>query len=127
MGGHVDRLLFIRTIGSLRVLVEVARAFLRQSAPWRTALDKSSNPFDARELSVLVHKMKGSCYAVAAFGVAETLKLAEASLPQMTQATWMPKSVELKNLITEVEVELAAVILFSESGSLPDSSCSELQ
>lgn len=127
MSDHVDIALFIQTNGSLRLLALVAEAFLRQSAPWLVALDKSSNPFDATKLSQLVHKMKGSCYSVAAFGVAETFKLAEASLPQMTQVLWIPKSEELRKLITEVQRELRTVIIFSESSGSPKSSFNKLQ
>lgn len=127
MSDHVDTALFIKTIGSLRVLVLVAKAFLGQLAPWLVALNQSSDPFDAKKLSYLLHKMKGSCYSVAAFGVAEAFESAEASLPQITQAIWMLKLAVLKKLIVEVELELRTVIIVSESSDSPGSSFDKLQ
>jgi hypothetical protein len=45
----------------------------------------------------------------------------------MTQAIWLPKSEELKKLVTEVGMELRAAIVFSGSDGLPESSFNKLQ
>lgn len=127
MSRHVDLVFFVKTVGSLRVFAEVAKAFLRQSVPWCEALDKNSNPFNLDKVSHLVHRMKGSCHAVAAVRVAETFRQAEAALPTMTQAIWLPKTEELKKLVIEVGMELRAAIVFSGSDDLPESSFNKLQ
>jgi len=71
------------TMGELSVFDYVAAAYLGQLPAWRADFAEYSHTFDRRLLTALVHKMKGSCQAVAALGVAQEFAQAERDLPRL--------------------------------------------
>ncbi len=110
LSSQIDLPLFYRTTGEIDILAAVSLPFLTQLVPWRKAMHKHTKTFNASQLTNLMHKMKGSCYVVAAMNVAFEFELAENALAQMTQTDWQPVSQRLLALTQELEVELKAII-----------------
>lgn len=110
MPQQLDTSLFLQSTGELDVLATIARVFLRQLGPWRVSMLQHSEHFDARELTNLVHKMKGSCQVIAAMRAAEEFETAEHSLAGMNTETWCPIHDKLKAVIFEIELELQAIV-----------------
>ncbi|WP_210546555.1 hypothetical protein [Rhodoferax sp. PAMC 29310] len=110
MSSQIDLPLFNRTTGEIDILAAVSIPFLTQLVPWRQAMHQHTETFNVSQLTNLVHKMKGSCYVVAAMNVAAEFEQAENGLTQMTQADWHPVYQRLLALTQELEVELISII-----------------
>jgi hypothetical protein len=110
MHRHIDLPLFNRITGEIDILAAVGKPFLTQLVPWRLAMLQHTEVFNVNQLSDLVHKMKGSCYVVAAMDLAAELEQAEEALARMTQVEWYPVYKRLLALTQELEVELKTII-----------------
>lgn len=108
---HLIDLIRVRqTMGDLTVFDEVAAAFLGQLDSWRADFSRHSNVYEPMELKALVHKMKGSCQAVAALGVASEFARAEQAMAGMQPADWPPCRVRLEALLLQLEDEIRGVM-----------------
>ena len=103
---QIDLLKFQQSSGNVAWLPLVAAAFLRQLPQWRREFDAAVAAHDGTVQAELLHKIKGACYAVAAYGAAEVLSQAEA-LQARNEA--QVASVVLARLAL-VESELQAII-----------------
>ena len=99
-----------QSMGELSVFDYVADAFLAQSSAWRTDFSLHTKVFDRMALAALVHKMKGSCQAVAAFGVAHEFELAERALPHMPLQEWPACAARLVLQLDFLEAEIRAIM-----------------
>lgn len=115
MTRQIDTDLFAQTTGGLDILAAVGKPFLLQLAPWRKAMKKHTRRFNVTELTSLVHKMKGSCFVVAAVGAATALHQAEMDLRGMDAVSWQPTYMRLMDLMKDIESELQEVILAQAS------------
>lgn len=97
---------FVRYSGDLALLSQVCEAFLEQLPPWRLAFDEASGAGDRFALGKLLHKMKGSCYAVSAHGVARTLEEAEQTLTTDFLDGWASKAAGLDAFMSRMELEM---------------------
>lgn len=88
------------------MLAVVARAFLRQLPQWKMEFASRSEDYDIAALKDLLHKMKGSCHAIAAHGAASRFELAEQGIQQIPHHAWRDQSVALLDLVAQVEKEL---------------------
>ena len=80
MSAAIDMLKFQQSSGELLWLPVVAAAFLRQLPEWRLEFAAAMAAHDLDQQADLLHKIRGSCYAVAAYRAAEEVTLAEAAL-----------------------------------------------
>jgi hypothetical protein len=110
MTKHIDIPLFIKSCGDLNLLAIVSEAFLRQVPSWRTDFCKITETYDVDALADLLHKMKGSCYAISAHGVAAAFNLAERNIRNGNQKAWPRQSSILLDLMDQIELELRAII-----------------
>jgi HPt (histidine-containing phosphotransfer) domain-containing protein len=103
---HVDATGFAQQVGgSSALVVRIALAFVGQLPDWRDQFTEST---DSAQLALLLHKMKGSCYAISASGAAQAFAQAEQALHQPSfKADQMPR---LLALIAEIEAELQMLI-----------------
>jgi hypothetical protein len=99
-----------QNMGELSVFDYVATAFLGQLDAWRADFADRSNDFDRRSLTALVHKMKGSCQAIAALGVAHEFAKAEQSLPSMLANDWPDRGAKLVSRLAELEAEVRRIM-----------------
>lgn len=99
-----------QTMGELSVFDYVAAAFLKQLSEWRADFAVHSNEFDRKSLTALVHKMKGSCQAVAALGVAQDFAQAEQALPTMQAQDWPACHAKLVSQLGQLEAEIRAIM-----------------
>lgn len=99
-----------QTMRELSVFDYVAAAFLRQLTTWRADFSLHSNEFDRRLLTALVHKMKGSCQAVAALGVAQEFAQAEQALPRLQVHEWPACQLRLVSRLEQLEAEIRAIM-----------------
>lgn len=88
----------------------VAAAFLRQLPQWRSDFSEATQRHDTNALADLIHKMKGSCHALAAHDAAVQLEQAEQSVEHATAAAWPRQYNALLTLIQEIENELLSVM-----------------
>lgn len=65
-----------------------------------------SEDYDTDALKDLLHKMKGSCHAIAAHGVATRFESAEQGIRQIPRHAWRDQSLALLDLVAQVEKEL---------------------
>lgn len=100
---HVDAKRFAQQAGNPALMLRIARAFLSQSPQWRAEFAHAAPHHDQR--SALLHKMKGSCYAISATGAAQAFAQAEAVLHATDDQTQ-----HLLTLVSEIEAELLALI-----------------
>lgn len=100
-----------QTMGELSVFDYVASAFLGQLTAWRADFTFHSNAFDRRSLTALVHKMKGSCQAVAALGVAQEFDQVEQLLPHMPAQDWPACHARLVSQLVLLEAEIRNIML----------------
>lgn len=107
----IDLKLVQQTMGDLAVFDYVASAFLGQLTAWRANFSLHSNDFDRRSLTALVHKMKGSCQAIAALGVANEFANAEQALPQMPEQDWPACHARLVSQLVLLEAEIRNIML----------------
>ena len=98
------------TMGELSVFDYVAAAFLGQMVTWRADFSRHSGVYEPTQLTSLVHKMKGSCQAVAALGVAMEFEQAERALPTLAPLDWPPLRARLELLLLQLEIEIRAIM-----------------
>lgn len=79
MKAEIDLLKFQQSSGHLKWLPVVAAAFLRQLPQWRVDFSAALATQDPGHQIELLHKIKGSCYAVAAYNTIEVITQAEAA------------------------------------------------
>lgn len=99
-----------QTMGELSVFDYVASAFLKQLTAWRVDFSHQSRDFDRRSLTALVHKMKGSCQAVGAMGVAQDFAQAEQTLPYMPAQDWPACHAKLVSQLVQLEAEIRTIM-----------------
>ncbi len=69
-----------------------------------------SQVFDRRQLTALVHKMKGSCQAMAALGVAQEFDQAERALPSLQAHNWPACQARLTAQLVQLEAEIRHIM-----------------
>ena len=79
MSAEIDLLKFEQSTGSLKWLPMVAAAFLRQLPQWRVDFAAALAAQNPGHQIDLLHKIKGACYAVAAYNTIEVITQAEAA------------------------------------------------
>ena len=79
MNAEIDLLKFQQSSGNLKWLPVVATGFLRQLPAWRVDFDAALAEENIAHQVDLLHKIKGSCYAVAAYNTIGEIILAEAA------------------------------------------------
>lgn len=79
MKAQIDLLKFQSSSGALKWLPVVAAAFLRQLPQWHLDFEAALAAQNCTHQIDLLHKIKGSCYAVAAYSTVEVINLAEAA------------------------------------------------
>jgi hypothetical protein len=99
-----------QTMGELSVFDYVAAAFLGQLAAWRSDVFCHSREFERRPLTALVHKMKGSCQAVAATAVAHEFEQAERALSHMQAQDWPACHARLVSQLVLLEAEIRTIM-----------------
>jgi hypothetical protein len=99
-----------QTMGELSVFDYVAVAYLGQLPAWRADFVEHSHTFDRRLLTALVHKMKGSCQAVAALGVAQEFAQAERDLPSLPAQDWPACQARLAAQLVKLEAEIRHIM-----------------
>lgn len=99
-----------QTMGELSVFDHVAAAYLGQLPVWRAEFVAHSHAFDSSLLTALVHKMKGSCQAVAALGVAQEFARAERVLPGLQAQDWPVCQDRLAAQLVALEAEIRNII-----------------
>jgi hypothetical protein len=106
MSAEIDLLKFEQSSGHLRWLPVVAAAFIQQLARWRVDFAAALAEQNLGRQVDLLHEIKGSCYAVAAYNAVGVINQAEAAL-----ALGMPlASSRLLGQLERVEAELHAII-----------------
>ncbi len=95
----------LQTGGNPSLMMRVAQAFLSQLPAWRA--DFSAAAADPAALSLLLHKMKGSCHAISASGAAQAFECAEMALQAQGR---LAGSDTLLSLLAEIETELRTLI-----------------
>jgi hypothetical protein len=78
MSAEIDLLKFAQSSGNLKWLPVVAAAFLRQLPQWRVDFAAALGERNLGHQLDLLHKIKGSCHAVAACNTIEVIAQAEA-------------------------------------------------
>lgn len=106
----VDLTLVRQSMGELSVFDYVAAAYLGQLPAWRADFVEQSRRFDRRLLTTLVHKMKGSCQAVAALGLAQEFAQAEQALPHLQPDDWPAWQARLVLQLALLEAEIRAIM-----------------
>jgi len=79
MNTAIDLLKFEQSSGNLKWLPVVAAAFLRQLPQWRVDFAAALAEQNPGHQVDLLHKIKGACYAVAAYNTIEAIAQAEAA------------------------------------------------
>lgn len=97
-------------MGELSVFDYVAAAFLSQLPAWHADFAEHSHAFDRRLLMALVHKMKGSCQAVAALGVAQEFARAERDLSGLPAQDWPACQARLAAQLVRLEAEIRHIM-----------------
>lgn len=77
MNAEIDLLKFEQSSGHLKWLPVVAAAFLRQLPQWRVDFATALAEQNPGQQLDLLHKIKGSCHAVAAYKIIEVINQAE--------------------------------------------------
>ena len=77
MNAEIDLLKFQQSSGNLKWLPVVAAAFLRQLPQWRVDFAAALVAGNSGYQIDLLHKIKGSCYAVAAYNTIDVVTQAE--------------------------------------------------
>lgn len=111
MAPQINMSRFNQTLHNPALMTAVTQAFLRQLPPWRSDFGSQTEAHNVTALADLLHKIRGSCLAVAADEAADQFSLAEASLKHISQEAWQSKSSMLLNVLDEVEAELQTILL----------------
>jgi len=110
---QIDFLKFQESSGNLKWLPVVAGAFLRQLPQWRLDFEAALAGQNRTHQIDLLHKIKGACYAVAAYGAIEVIAKAEAQ-----QARGKPLAPErLMQRLALVEAELQAIVARADAAA----------
>lgn len=99
-----------QTMGDLSIFDYVAEAFLGQITAWRADFDRRTLDFDRKLLAASVHRMKGSCQAIAALGLANEFDQAESALPHMQAPDWPACHARLVSQLALLEAEIRTII-----------------
>jgi hypothetical protein len=110
MTRQINTFRFNQTLHNVELMTAVTQAFLRQLPLWRSDFCSQTEVHNVVALSDLLHKMKGSCLAVAADDAAVQIGLAEASLKHISEEAWQSKSSMLLNILDELEAELRTML-----------------
>ena len=106
MDAEIDRSKFEQMSGDLRFLPLVASGFLQQLPQWYVEFASAIAAQNKEDTLALLHKIKGSCYAVAAYGAVDVLKQAEKAYalgnPLVTS--------ELLSRVASVATELRVIV-----------------
>lgn len=106
MSLQIDLVKFEQSSGDLKWLPMVAAAFLRQMPEWREDFDAALTACN-RTLQVdLLHKLRGACYAVAAYKTVEVIARIEALHKRGKPVA----PLKLFGQLALVETELQAII-----------------
>jgi peroxiredoxin len=111
MTSQINTFRFNQTLRNVDLMTVVTQAFLRQLPLWRSDFCSQTEVHNIVALSDMLHKMKGSCFAVAADDAAEQFGLAEASLKHISEEAWQSKSSMLLNVLDEIEAELLNILV----------------
>jgi hypothetical protein len=103
---QIDKGKFQASSGDLKWLPVIATAFLRQLPQWGADFDSAIASQDLGLQLNLLHKMKGSCYAVGAYPAAESITEIEALQACVNPLTHS----ELFFQLALVEAELHTII-----------------
>jgi HPt (histidine-containing phosphotransfer) domain-containing protein len=109
MTQQVDIASFQATTGGLVLLAKVAAAFLRQLEPWRRDFQSKSEAGETRAMAELLHKMKGSCYAISAHAAAAQFAASEHALQQGDVSAWESQREVVLDVLEQIEQELRAL------------------
>jgi len=103
---QIDLAKFQQSSGSLKWLPVVASAFLRQLPQWREDFDAALASQNRTHQTDLLHKIKGACYAVAAYGAIDVITKAE-----VQQARGRPLApARLLEQLALLEADLLAIV-----------------
>ncbi|NDP64159.1 hypothetical protein [Polaromonas sp.] len=106
MKAEIDLLKFEQSSGHLKYLQLVGAEFLRQLPQWRTDFAAALAQNNLSHQLDLLHKIKGSCYAVAAYNTIEVITQSEAA-----HALDKPQGYSrLLHRLEWVEAELHAIV-----------------
>lgn len=106
MTSEIDLLKFEAASGHLKFLPAVASGFLRQLPQWQLDFADALASQNAHAQLELLHKIKGACYAVAAYNTADVVHQAEAA-----HGRGEPLSpADLLAHLQRVEVELQVIV-----------------
>ncbi len=106
MTAEIDLLKFEAASGHLKFLPAVALGFLRQLPQWHLDFEAALASHNAHAQEELLHKIKGACYAVAAYDTVEVVNQAEAAHGRGEPL--LPA--DLLAHLQRVEVELQAIV-----------------
>jgi HPt (histidine-containing phosphotransfer) domain-containing protein len=105
------------------LLVRLGTVFLEQLPGWLSEFEQQMQVGDAERLARLLHKMKGSCHAICASGVAREFESAEQSLAlaiesqkalQSSTLEWHGEGLVAR--LHEVKAEFSLIISQNQSG-----------
>lgn len=111
MTHHIDIFRFRKTLFNVELMAVVTQAFLRQLPPWRSDFCSQTEAHHVSALADLLHKMKGSCFAVAADDAAVQFGLAEDCLNHISHEEWRRRSSMLLKVLDEIEAELRNILI----------------
>lgn len=106
MTAEIDLLKFEAASGHLKFLPAVALGFLRQLPQWHLAFADALASQNVHAQLELLHKIKGACYAVAAYDTVDVVHQAEAA--HGSGEPLLPA--DLLAHLQRVEVELQAIV-----------------
>lgn len=107
MSAEIDLLKFEQLSGRLTWLPAVAAAFLQQLPKWRLDFATALATHNLVDQLELLHKIKGSCYAVAAYNTVKVISQA-----QEAHALGLPLApLELLLQLERVEAELRTIVV----------------
>lgn len=110
MSGKIDIPRFKQSTGELSLLALVGAAFIRQLPQWRADFCVQAEAHNSGTVASLLHKMKGSCYAVAAYGAADAFEQAEHTLQRSERDGWQLETSGLLDLLDQIEKELQLIV-----------------
>jgi HPt (histidine-containing phosphotransfer) domain-containing protein len=116
--GHIDTPQLMALVGdSPQLLVRLGTVFLEQLPGWVSDFEQQLRASDGERLARLLHKMKGSCHAICASGVAREFASAELALTQALALQESRRSSVLEwngqalvNRLHEIENEFRSII-----------------
>lgn len=107
---HIDILRLRKATFGDELLGVVAHSFIAELPMWRAEFVKEFDIYNVNALADLLHKMKGCCFTISAFGVADQFRFAEENLRISTRDEWQSWSLILLSLIDQLENELKQIL-----------------